>query len=99
MKDLRRGHVGRPFLPSSVCVCSAGAGRKLSGHSRLLVSDWSEEDVLAWLSEEGLEELVTTFTTNNIDGPELLCLTKETLSSELSIGKDMEFTTRVAQFW
>eukprot|EP00063_Salmo_salar_P053775 XP_014028610.1 PREDICTED: WD repeat, SAM and U-box domain-containing protein 1-like isoform X3 [Salmo salar] len=62
-----------------------GAGRKLSGHSRLLVSDWSEEDVLAWLSEEGLEELVTTFTTNNIDGPELLCLTKETLSSELSI--------------
>ncbi|XP_064820620.1 WD repeat, SAM and U-box domain-containing protein 1-like isoform X2 [Oncorhynchus masou masou] len=62
-----------------------GAGRKLSGHSRLLVSDWSEEDVLAWLSEEGLEELVTTFTTNNIDGPELLCLTKETLTSELSI--------------
>ncbi|XP_052349817.1 WD repeat, SAM and U-box domain-containing protein 1-like isoform X1 [Oncorhynchus keta] len=62
-----------------------GAGRKLSGHSRLLVSDWSEEDVLAWLSEEGLEELVTTFTTNNIDGPELLCLTKETLASELSI--------------
>ncbi|XP_055734856.1 WD repeat, SAM and U-box domain-containing protein 1-like [Salvelinus fontinalis] len=62
-----------------------GAGRKLSGHSRLLVSDWSEEDVLAWLSEEGLEELVTTFTTNNIDGPELLCLTKETLASELSV--------------
>ncbi|CAB1328439.1 unnamed protein product [Coregonus sp. 'balchen'] len=62
-----------------------GAGRKLPGHSRLLVSDWSEEDVLAWLNEEGLEELVTTFTTNNIDGPELLCLTKETMASELSI--------------
>ncbi|KAJ8416980.1 hypothetical protein AAFF_G00328580 [Aldrovandia affinis] len=60
-------------------------GRKLLGHSRLLVCDWSEEDVLAWLCAEGLEALVSTFKANNIDGGELICLTKETLAAELNI--------------
>lgn len=63
-------------------------GRKLLGHSRLLVSDWSEEDVGAWLCEEGLQALVENFKTNNIDGAELVSLTKETLASELNIGGD-----------
>uniref|UniRef100_A0A4W5KZU0 U-box domain-containing protein n=1 Tax=Hucho hucho TaxID=62062 RepID=A0A4W5KZU0_9TELE len=63
-RDSRR-HVGKPVLPSCVCACSPGTGRKLSGsgHSRLLVSDWPE-DVSAWLSEESMEELVTTTSTS-----------------------------------
>ncbi|XP_030643169.1 WD repeat, SAM and U-box domain-containing protein 1 [Chanos chanos] len=60
-------------------------GRKLPGHSRLPVSDWTEEDVSAWLSEEGMEALVSTFKANNIDGRELVSLTKETLATELHV--------------
>ncbi|KAG7227522.1 hypothetical protein INR49_005337, partial [Caranx melampygus] len=60
-------------------------GRKLRGHSGLLVADWSEEDVRTWLCEEGLEELVGCFKANNIDGPELIQLNKET-ATELGIG-------------
>lgn len=60
-------------------------GKASLGPSKLLVSDWSEEDVSLWLLEEGLEGLVDTFRTNNIDGTELLSLTKETLASELHI--------------
>uniref|UniRef100_A0A668AQP7 WD repeat, SAM and U-box domain-containing protein 1 n=1 Tax=Myripristis murdjan TaxID=586833 RepID=A0A668AQP7_9TELE len=60
------------------------ASRKLPGHSRLLVADWSEEDVGTWLREEGLEELVSILKVNNIDGPELSQLNKETVA-ELGI--------------
>lgn len=42
----------------------------------------------AWLVEEGLEGLVEKFRANNIDGTELLSLTKETLASELHIGEE-----------
>ena len=66
-------------------MCSAG--RKCAGHSGLLVSDWAEEHVAAWLAEEGLEELVSAFKGHNIDGPELLSLTRDTLARELSIGE------------
>ncbi|KAF7667905.1 hypothetical protein LDENG_00041490 [Lucifuga dentata] len=60
-------------------------GRTSVGRSKLLVSDWSEEDVSAWLVDEGLDGLVDKFSANNIDGTELLSLTKETLASELNI--------------
>lgn len=46
----------------------------------------------AWLVEEGLEGLVATFTANNIDGTELLSLTKESLASELHIGEEDRHT-------
>lgn len=58
----------------------------------LLVSDWSEQDVSSWLLEEGLEGLVDKFRANNIDGTELLSLTKETLASELHIGEEETHT-------
>uniref|UniRef100_A0A3Q4N2F3 WD repeat, SAM and U-box domain-containing protein 1 n=1 Tax=Neolamprologus brichardi TaxID=32507 RepID=A0A3Q4N2F3_NEOBR len=64
--------------------CS-GNGRASGGRSKLLVSDWSEDDVSEWLLEEGLEGLVDRFKANNIDGTELLSLTKETLASELHV--------------
>ncbi|XP_005724210.1 WD repeat, SAM and U-box domain-containing protein 1-like isoform X2 [Pundamilia nyererei] len=60
-------------------------GRASGGRSKLLVSDWSEDDVSEWLLEEGLEGLVDRFKANNIDGTELLSLTKETLASELHV--------------
>ncbi|XP_044221790.1 WD repeat, SAM and U-box domain-containing protein 1-like isoform X1 [Thunnus albacares] len=66
---------------SRQAVCQ---GRKLPGHSRLLLADWSEEDVRTWLCEEGLEGLVSVFKANNIDGPELSQLDKET-AAELGI--------------
>ncbi|XP_065818590.1 WD repeat, SAM and U-box domain-containing protein 1-like isoform X1 [Labrus bergylta] len=66
---------------SQQTVCQ---GRKLPGHSRLLLTDWSEEDVQTWLCEEGLQELVSVFKGNNMDGPELNKLNKET-AAELGI--------------
>lgn len=66
-------------------------GKTSAGRSKLLVSDWSEEDVSLWLVEERLEGLVDAFRANNIDGTELLCLTKETLASELHIGEDHKY--------
>ncbi|CAJ1049509.1 WD repeat%2C SAM and U-box domain-containing protein 1 isoform X2 [Xyrichtys novacula] len=60
-------------------------GTTSAGRSKLLVGDWSEEDVSVWLVEEGLGGLVEKFRANNIDGTELLSLTKETLVSELHI--------------
>ncbi|XP_055363502.1 WD repeat, SAM and U-box domain-containing protein 1 isoform X2 [Betta splendens] len=60
-------------------------GRNPASRSKLLVSDWSEEDMSEWLVEEGLGGLVDKFRANNIDGTELLGLTKETLASELHI--------------
>ncbi|XP_035995309.1 WD repeat, SAM and U-box domain-containing protein 1 [Fundulus heteroclitus] len=59
-------------------------GRKLPGHSRLLLADWTEEDVRSWLREEGLDELVEIFRANNIDGPEMNQMSKETVA-ELGI--------------
>ncbi|XP_026234218.1 WD repeat, SAM and U-box domain-containing protein 1 isoform X2 [Anabas testudineus] len=64
---------------------TSNEGRTSAGRSKLLVSDWSEDDVSEWLMEEGLGGLVDKFRANNIDGIELLSLTKETLASELHI--------------
>ncbi|XP_015258023.1 PREDICTED: WD repeat, SAM and U-box domain-containing protein 1-like [Cyprinodon variegatus] len=59
-------------------------GRKLLGHSRLLLPDWTEKDVQNWLCEEGLNELVEIFKANNIDGSEMNHMSKETVA-ELGI--------------
>uniref|UniRef100_A0A8C7YQE5 WD repeat, SAM and U-box domain-containing protein 1 n=1 Tax=Oryzias sinensis TaxID=183150 RepID=A0A8C7YQE5_9TELE len=58
--------------------------RKLPVHCRLLLADWTEEDVQNWLCEEGLEKLVDVFKANNVDGEELSRLSKETVT-ELGI--------------
>ncbi|XP_059250030.1 WD repeat, SAM and U-box domain-containing protein 1 isoform X5 [Mustela nigripes] len=47
--------------------------------------DWSEEDVSVWLCAQGLSDLVAIFKMNNIDGRELLNLTKESLADDLKI--------------
>ncbi|KAG8559892.1 hypothetical protein GDO81_017481 [Engystomops pustulosus] len=49
------------------------------------IESWTEDDVRTWLSNEGLAEVERHFTTNNIDGRELLCLTKEMLLQDLKI--------------
>uniref|UniRef100_A0A8C5H5M0 WD repeat, SAM and U-box domain-containing protein 1 n=1 Tax=Gouania willdenowi TaxID=441366 RepID=A0A8C5H5M0_GOUWI len=59
--------------------------RAMAGRSKLLISDWSEDDVSQWLLEEGLGGLVEKFKANNIDGTELLALSRETLASELHV--------------
>lgn len=51
------------------------------------IEDWSEDDVSAWLCAQGLEDLTGLFRMNNIDGRELLNLTKESLADDLKIGK------------
>lgn len=50
-----------------------------------------------WLREEGLEGLVDKFKANNIDGTELLSLTKETLASELHVGEEDEHHTLLSE--
>lgn len=52
--------------------------------------DWSEDDVSAWLCAHDLKDLVGVFKMNNIDGRELLNLTKESLADDLKIGKIRE---------
>uniref|UniRef100_A0A3Q2R1U3 WD repeat, SAM and U-box domain-containing protein 1 n=1 Tax=Fundulus heteroclitus TaxID=8078 RepID=A0A3Q2R1U3_FUNHE len=66
------------------CGETGKCGRKLPGHSRLLLADWTEIDVRSWLREEGLDELVEIFRANNIDGPEMNQMSKETVA-ELGI--------------
>ncbi|KAM3917573.1 WD repeat, SAM and U-box domain-containing protein 1 isoform 2-T2 [Leptodactylus fuscus] len=46
---------------------------------------WTEEEVRAWLSSEGLAEVEEQFRSNNIDGKELLSLTKDVLQHDLHI--------------
>ncbi|XP_068173893.1 WD repeat, SAM and U-box domain-containing protein 1 isoform X2 [Antennarius striatus] len=83
LEDGCRSHGGK--LSPDGSTPTSREGRTPAARSKLLVGDWSEEDVSSWLVEEGLQQLVGKFTANNIDGTELLSLTKETLVSELHI--------------
>ncbi|NXG35406.1 WSDU1 protein, partial [Dromaius novaehollandiae] len=60
-------------------------GSITENESKMAVENWSEEDVLAWLHAQGLTDLVGIFKMHNIDGKELLNLTKENLTNELKI--------------
>ncbi|XP_043930685.1 WD repeat, SAM and U-box domain-containing protein 1 [Protopterus annectens] len=64
---------------------SPGIGAKLTKRSNLSIKDWSEKEVSDWLSAERLEDLVEIFMKNNIDGKELLDITKESLQKELKV--------------
>uniref|UniRef100_A0A8C6RFW0 WD repeat, SAM and U-box domain-containing protein 1 n=1 Tax=Nannospalax galili TaxID=1026970 RepID=A0A8C6RFW0_NANGA len=59
--------------------------RSIDDQLKQFTEDWSEEDVSAWLRAQGLEDLVGIFKMNNIDGKELLNLTKESLADDLKI--------------
>ncbi|XP_021178184.2 WD repeat, SAM and U-box domain-containing protein 1 isoform X2 [Fundulus heteroclitus] len=83
LEDGCSGHGGKS-LPEEASE-TPREGKAAAGRSRLLVADWSEGDVSEWLAEEGLGGLADKFRANNIDGAELLSLTKETLASELGI--------------
>ncbi|XP_030637031.1 WD repeat, SAM and U-box domain-containing protein 1 [Chanos chanos] len=72
-------------LPDEAASASSYEKARLPGHSRLMVCEWSEDDVSSWLREEGLDTLVDAFKANNIDGTELLSLSKESLISEMHI--------------
>ncbi|XP_069717850.1 WD repeat, SAM and U-box domain-containing protein 1 isoform X1 [Phaenicophaeus curvirostris] len=61
------------------------AGNTLEKESEVAVEDWSEDDVSAWLCAQDLEDFVGLFKRNNIDGKELLNLTRESLTNELKI--------------
>ncbi|NXU17863.1 WSDU1 protein, partial [Pardalotus punctatus] len=61
------------------------AGDTAENESKVAVEHWSEDDVSAWLCEQDLSDFVGLFKMNNIDGKELLNLTKESLANELKI--------------
>ncbi|KAH0621410.1 hypothetical protein JD844_022693 [Phrynosoma platyrhinos] len=61
-------------------------GSALIEEPKIAVDNWSEEDVSIWLCRHGLQDLVEIFKRNNIDGRELLSLTKEGLTEDLKIG-------------
>ncbi|KAM4024769.1 WD repeat, SAM and U-box domain-containing protein 1 [Anomaloglossus baeobatrachus] len=60
---------------------AAGMKRK----SDPLIESWTEADVRMWLVNESLAEVERHFTANNIDGKELLGLTKDSLLHDLKI--------------
>ncbi|KFO85593.1 WD repeat, SAM and U-box domain-containing protein 1, partial [Buceros rhinoceros silvestris] len=61
------------------------AGTPVENESQVAVEEWSEDDVSAWLCAQDLADFVGLFKINNIDGKELLNLTKESLANELKI--------------
>ncbi|XP_075567021.1 WD repeat, SAM and U-box domain-containing protein 1 isoform X3 [Pelecanus crispus] len=61
------------------------SGNTVENESKVAVEDWSEDDVSAWLYAQDLADFVGLFKVNNIDGKELLNLTKESLTNELKI--------------
>ncbi|XP_074255733.1 WD repeat, SAM and U-box domain-containing protein 1 isoform X1 [Saimiri boliviensis] len=63
-------------------LCQA---RSTEDHLKQFTEDWSEEDVSTWLCAQDLKDLVGIFKMNNIDGKELLNLTKESLADDLKI--------------
>uniref|UniRef100_A0A8C8ZG22 WD repeat, SAM and U-box domain-containing protein 1 n=1 Tax=Prolemur simus TaxID=1328070 RepID=A0A8C8ZG22_PROSS len=63
-------------------LCQA---RSMEDQLKQFTEDWSEEDVSMWLCTQGLKDLVGIFKINNIDGKELLNLTKESLADDLKI--------------
>ncbi|XP_027624245.1 WD repeat, SAM and U-box domain-containing protein 1 isoform X2 [Tupaia chinensis] len=63
-------------------LCQA---RSTEDELKRFTEDWSEEDVSAWLCAQGFKDLVDIFKMNNIDGKELLNLTKESLADDLKI--------------
>uniref|UniRef100_A0A2K5CYU6 WD repeat, SAM and U-box domain-containing protein 1 n=1 Tax=Aotus nancymaae TaxID=37293 RepID=A0A2K5CYU6_AOTNA len=63
-------------------LCQA---RSTEDHLKQFTEDWSEKDVSTWLCAQGLKDLVGIFKMNNIDGKELLNLTKESLADDLKI--------------
>ncbi|XP_073926988.1 WD repeat, SAM and U-box domain-containing protein 1 isoform X3 [Castor canadensis] len=62
-----------------------GQARSTEDQLKQFTEDWSEEDVSMWLCAQGLKDLVSIFKMNNIDGKELLNLTKESLADDLKI--------------
>ncbi|NXX96077.1 WSDU1 protein, partial [Centropus bengalensis] len=61
------------------------AGNTVEKESEVAVAEWSEDDVSAWLCAQGLADFVGLFKRNNIDGKELLHLTRESLADDLKI--------------
>ena len=59
--------------------------RSTEDHLKPFTEDWSEDDVSAWLCAQELKDLASIFKLNNIDGKELLNLTKESLADDLKI--------------
>ncbi|XP_075685434.1 WD repeat, SAM and U-box domain-containing protein 1 isoform X2 [Rhinoderma darwinii] len=53
--------------------------------SEIRVESWTEDDVRTWLANESLAEVEQRFSANNIDGKELLGLTKSILLHDLKI--------------
>ncbi|KAM6421522.1 WD repeat, SAM and U-box domain-containing protein 1 isoform 1-T1 [Rhynochetos jubatus] len=66
---------------SSQPVSGNAVGSECAGTAE----DWSEDDVAAWLRAQDLAALVGLFRRNNIDGKELLGLTRESLRNDLKI--------------
>ncbi|XP_035879327.1 WD repeat, SAM and U-box domain-containing protein 1 isoform X6 [Phyllostomus discolor] len=63
-------------------LCQA---RSTEDQLKPFTEDWSEDDVSTWLCTQELKDLVGVFKMNNIDGKELLNLTKESLADDLKI--------------
>ncbi|KAL8183345.1 UNVERIFIED_CONTAM: hypothetical protein K2H54_037765 [Gekko kuhli] len=72
------------YSKTLLCLSKASETAR-KGIPNISLENWSEEDVSVWLCNHGLKSLVEIFQKNNIDGKELLSLTKESLADELKI--------------
>ncbi|XP_069838874.1 WD repeat, SAM and U-box domain-containing protein 1 [Dendropsophus ebraccatus] len=58
---------------------------RIKRKTELHIESWTEDDVRSWLANESLAEVEEHFSANNIDGKELLGLTKDILHHDLKI--------------
>ncbi|KAG9477230.1 hypothetical protein GDO78_002558 [Eleutherodactylus coqui] len=64
---------------------SDSPGVRIKRKAEFDVESWTEDDVRTWLANESLLEVEPHFSANNIDGKELLGLTKDILLHDLKI--------------
>ncbi|NWW87049.1 WSDU1 protein, partial [Rhynochetos jubatus] len=87
----RRPLLATGSMDKTVTVWQLGPGQPGPGQPAAgsecagTAEDWSEDDVAAWLRAQDLAALVGLFRRNNIDGKELLGLTRESLRNDLKI--------------
>ncbi|KAF7235229.1 Protein TANC1 [Varanus komodoensis] len=72
-------------------------GGTLTEEPKTPVDNWSEEEVSVWLCTHNLQDLVDIFKRNNIDGKELLSLTKESLADDLKIGLRSKVLRKISE--
>ncbi|XP_068101813.1 WD repeat, SAM and U-box domain-containing protein 1 [Hyperolius riggenbachi] len=82
---LATGSMDKTVAIWSLAHAADSPGGRLCRRIETRIETWTEDDVQKWLSAEGLTDAEQPFTSNNIDGKELISLTKDILLNDLKI--------------